>query len=166
MEPCSNNSFDSRPCHSQADIDAFMASEGNFFYTIYFLNPLLNPGQEDYLTYYLEDSNYVIFSSTGAEEAQILVEDYTINTDESIIPFAATTTETGGVVTKNAIKNRYTFGPDYPIYGGFYIFKSPLSQTIERKFEKIDEILSYIGGLFGTVAICLFIVSVYNGYSF
>ena len=52
------------------------------------------------------------------------------------------------------------------MYACFFLFKSPISQSIERRFEKIDEILAYIGGLFGTVAICLFIVSVYNGYSF
>ncbi len=46
------------------------------------------------------------------------------------------------------------------------IFKSPISRSISRSFQKIDEILSYIGGLFGTIAICLFLVNVYNSYSF
>jgi hypothetical protein len=45
-------------------------------------------------------------------------------------------------------------------------FKSPISKSIDRSFQKIDEILSYIGGLFGTIAICLFLVNLYNSYSF
>jgi hypothetical protein len=45
-------------------------------------------------------------------------------------------------------------------------FKSPISKSIGRSFQKIDEILSYIGGLFGTIAICLFLINIYNSYSF
>lgn len=41
-----------------------------------------------------------------------------------------------------------------------------MSRSYERNFQKLDEILSYIGGLFGTIAICLFIVNAYNGHSF
>lgn len=51
-------------------------------------------------------------------------------------------------------------------YAQISFYKSPNSKIITRDFQKIDEILSYIGGLFGTIAIMLFIVGVYNGYSY
>ncbi len=71
-------------------------------------------------------------------------------------------------MTKNCIKNRYTIDRNdtEAVYSTIIIFKSPISKTIERSFQKIDEILSYIGGLFGTIAICLFLANVYNSYSF
>jgi hypothetical protein len=96
------------------------------------------------------------------------MEDFTITTDESIIPFATNKVETGGIVTKNCIKNHYEIDPSNPapLYSTMMFFKSPISKSIDRSFQKIDEILSYIGGLFGTIAICLFLVNIYNSYSF
>lgn len=46
----------------------------NFYFAIYFINPLLNPDSIDYLSHYMEDSNYIIFSARGGEEvAQIAI---------------------------------------------------------------------------------------------
>lgn len=72
------------------------------------------------------------------------------------------------MVTKNCIKNRYTIDPNdpSPLYSTMFFFKSPISKKIQRSYQKIDQILSYIGGLFGTIAICLFLVNIYNSYSF
>lgn len=53
-----------------------------------------------------------------------------------------------------------------PVYGTFFFYKSPISRNIQRNYQKIDEVFSYIGGLFGTIAICLFMVNIYNSYSF
>ena len=71
-------------------------------------------------------------------------------------------------MTKTCIKNRYTLSPTDPeaLYATFFVYKSPISQKIERSFRKLDDVLSYIGGLFGTIAICLFFVNLYNSYSF
>jgi hypothetical protein len=168
VEGCTNSTEFSVPCAPQSEIDQLFANETNFFYTIYFINPLINPDSEDFLSYYLEDLNYVMFSATAGEECQLFMEDYHIETDESILPLAETRTDEGGIVTKNCIKNRYTIDPTNPepLYATFFIYKSPISKSIERSFQKIDEILSYIGGLFGTIAICFFFVNIYNSYSF
>jgi hypothetical protein len=52
------------------------ASNGTLFFTLYFLNPLINPDSQSYLKYYLEDSNYIAFSQNGGEESRLFVEDY------------------------------------------------------------------------------------------
>jgi hypothetical protein len=165
VRPCSNRSGEERECAEQGVIDDFLSENGNFFFTAYFLNPLINADQQNYLTYYLEDSNYIIFSTTGGEEAQIHIQDFTIETDQSILPYSQIKTEKGGMVTRNALKNRYTIA-SAESYCTFFFFKSPTSLAITRSFQKIDEVLSYLGGLFGTIAIALFIVNVYNSYSF
>ncbi len=165
---CTNSSDFRYNCASDAEIDQFFKDEQTFFYTIYFINPLLNSDSQEYLSYYLEDSNYVIFSATGGEECQLWMEDFTITTDESILPFSEENVETGGIVTKNCIKNHYEISANdtAPLYSTITFFKSPISRTINRSFQKIDEILSYVGGLFGTIAICLFLANTYNSYSF
>ena len=70
----------------------------------------------------------------------------------------------GGIITKNAIKNHYDHVDG--LFATFFIFKSPRSLTIGRSFQKLDEVLAYIGGLFGAVSIAFFLVSIYNEYSF
>jgi predicted adenine nucleotide alpha hydrolase (AANH) superfamily ATPase len=45
-----------RPCASSQDIDAFFANNSQkIYFTIYFINPRINPDQAEYLTYYMED---------------------------------------------------------------------------------------------------------------
>lgn len=95
-----------------------------------------------------------------------MVQDYNIETDDSISPFSVMVYNEGGIVDKSAIKNRYTISDDNTNYCTFFFYKSANSLQISRSYQKLDEILSYIGGLFGTIALCLFFVKIYNGYSF
>ena len=95
-----------------------------------------------------------------------MMSDYSITTDDSITPLQDIKTESGGIIIDNAIKNRYEISADNSVYCTFFIYKSPLSYEINRSYEKLDEILSYIGGLFGTIVLMLFIIRIYNGCSF
>lgn len=51
-------------------------------------------------------------------------------------------------------------------YLKFYLRKSSLSLELDRNFEKIDDTLSYIGGLFSTILSCLILVGKYNETSY
>jgi hypothetical protein len=128
------------------------------------LNPLINPDNDEYLTYYLEDSNYITFSQHGGEEGRLLVEDFQISTDESILPFSNYLLESGGIITQNALKSTYTEITD--TYAIFFFYKSPTSKMYDRNFQKLDEVFAYIGGLFGIILIAFFLVSNYNTYKF
>lgn len=48
-----------------------------------------------------------------------------------------------------------TFAVDQT-YASFYLFKSPTTIIYTRSFQKLDEVLSYIGGLFGTIIMAFF----------
>lgn len=52
------------------------------------------------------------------------------------------------------------------MYAVFYFYKSATSNVITRSFEKLDNTLSYIGGLFSTILIFFFVVGSYNTYKF
>jgi hypothetical protein len=92
------------------------------------------------------------------------VDDYSIETDSSIMPLTNIQTESGGIVTTPSIKNIFLRITDN--YAEFIFYKSTTSNNITRSFEKLDNVFSYIGGLFGTVLIFFFLVSSYNTYKF
>ncbi len=81
VRKCTNSSNFTYPCASEAEIDLFFQQEKNFFYTVYFINPLINADNQEFLSYYLEDSNYAIFSAIAGEECQLWMEDFKITTD-------------------------------------------------------------------------------------
>ena len=92
------------------------------------------------------------------------MDDYEISTDQSILPNSDIQTETGGIVTRSALKSTYVGTSD--IYAYFLISKSPISVTYDRSFQKLDDVFSYIGGLFGTMFIFFFLISAYNTYKY
>jgi hypothetical protein len=51
-------------------------------------------------------------------------------------------------------------------YCSFTFAKSENLKMYDRSFQKLDDLLSYIGGLFGTITICLFFVRAYNESAF
>lgn len=54
---------------------------GQFILNQLFINPLLNPGSHSYLDYYLEDRNYIAFTTQMGTYSNAHVQDYTIITD-------------------------------------------------------------------------------------
>ena len=60
VSKCNNATDPSRPCATPAEIEAFLRSDSQFYWTPYFMNPLINPQNDNYLTYYLEDKWYVM----------------------------------------------------------------------------------------------------------
>ena len=81
VKKCTNESDPSRPCADPSQIEAFFEDQKSFFFTIYFINPLINPTNEEYLTYYLEDNNYIIFTKSLGAEGVLFMEGYSITTD-------------------------------------------------------------------------------------
>ena len=51
------------------------------------------------MRYYLEYRNFIMFSSANGEQCQLMMEDYTIEIGESIVPVSQTDTTSGGIVT-------------------------------------------------------------------
>lgn len=67
-----------------------------------------------------------------------MVQDFTIETDDSISPFPVMLTESGGIVDKSAIKNRFDISADNNNYCTFFFYKSPNSLKISRSYQKLD----------------------------
>ena len=65
INPCMDFLDPSRPCARSSGVKAlFNHLSDAIRYKIYFTNPLINPGQKEYKSYYLESTKYISFGST------------------------------------------------------------------------------------------------------
>ena len=79
VSPC-NNSFDpTKPCVNESVIDAsILANGGQLYAHLAFVNPLINPGNTNYLDYYINDLNFILFSKQNGAFSNLYVEEYQI----------------------------------------------------------------------------------------
>ena len=88
------------------------------------------------------------FSSTLASLGFVNMGTYTILDDKSYLPTNVYTEQTGTYIEKFATNTVSNNGLNY---AGLSIYKSTKTITYQRTIGKIDEILSYVGGLFGLI---------------
>lgn len=79
----------------------------------------------------------------------IHVQDYTIETDVSLLPFAQTKIDEGVIIPE--LFQTIPYEVTGEIYSSFYFLKSSSKTTYSRAFNKIDQFFSYVGGLIGTI---------------
>ncbi len=148
----------------QTAIDELMRNKTNFYLSLQYINPVINPNEPDYMSYYLEGNDYVIFSATQGSEAWFFFSDYQITTDNSIFPFSQNSEETGVLVEYKAINHPYTVS-EYTGYANLYLAKSSNSLKYNRSVQKISAVFSYIGGLVGALTAILFLLKNYTATS-
>jgi len=137
---------------------------GQFFFSFLYVNPLINPGDSNYLDYFLEDRNYMRFTTQLGMMSSGFVKDYSIITDVSLMPYSQTVEDDGVVITDLFQNIAYQVTNDN--YASFFLMKSSSSVAYQRSFNKIDSFLSYVGGLVGTILGFMLIVQAYTEMSF
>lgn len=90
--------------------------------------------------------------------------DYTIATDDSILPYTHTTTTTGCIVEKMSITHPYAV-MNKESFAWIYLAKSDNSLKYNRQVQKISAVFSYIGGLIGAITAILFLIKAYTDTS-
>jgi hypothetical protein len=63
--PCKNQTSNDT-CASQEEISNLFTAYGNFYMTVNYINPVINPNEQEYISYYIQGNDYVIFSETIA----------------------------------------------------------------------------------------------------
>lgn len=77
INPCISYLHPDKPCASAEEVsNLFKARNDAIRFKIYYTNPLINSGEKDYKSYYLETSNYILFGATIGGEAYIYASDY------------------------------------------------------------------------------------------
>ena len=124
----------------------------------------MNPDSVDFIDYYLEDKNYVLFGPQIASETFLYITDFTINSDNSIWPYESETTDHGFFVKDLAVNHPYQYSQGN-YYVGFYLAKSSDSYFYKRVVQKISEVFSFVGGIIGACSAVLFFVHYYTDFS-
>lgn len=141
-------------CKTSDEVANYITANEVFGFNFYFVNSLINPDEINPMSYFLDDTNNFPFSITTGTACNFYVQSYTINTDNSLLPFDEINTMTGGKSPVPAQMTTYTITSSGE-YMRFYIRKSPVSEIYTRGFFKFDDLLSYIGGLFGLIAMVI-----------
>jgi hypothetical protein len=65
VSPCIDWLDPHRPCANKSEVQAAFDDVNDAIrFKVYYTNPLINPGQKNYKSYYLESSNYINFGAT------------------------------------------------------------------------------------------------------
>jgi len=86
IKKCNDITDPTRKCRNATEISTYLTANSHFFLNVYFLNSLVNPNSEQYITYYLEDRNYVQFTTNVGGLVNVFVSRYEVTTDHSVWP--------------------------------------------------------------------------------
>ena len=78
IKTCNSSLNSSRPCANQTLLTSLMSTTGSFIANLYYVNPLINPGNTEYIDYEVNDINYLSFNLLEGTAATGIVEDFTI----------------------------------------------------------------------------------------
>lgn len=166
ISQCTNNSlYPGTTCKTATDVANFVKTNGPFTVNIYFINPVINPGEKEFVSYYLEDSNYFAFDTTTGISANVFHNDFTVTSDNSIMPWSESKDVSGTQVLQTAVGQTFQVQSNNQ-YFKFYWRKSASKIQVNRSFQKLDQTFSYIGGLFGTIILLLIFLKFYSKYSY
>ncbi|CAD8049224.1 unnamed protein product [Paramecium primaurelia] len=154
-------------CASKDVMEKWLSSEGSYRIRIYMTNTVVNPSKPtNYIQGYLDDEVYFQFVPFKlSRQSDIFFKKYQINTDESLVP-VFDDEQIENVFTKEPADFRdiTTLGsPTDKQYIALYFRRSPYTKYITRSFQKVDDLLSYLGGFVNIVVVFLgFFVAFYN----
>ncbi|CAD8123994.1 unnamed protein product [Paramecium sonneborni] len=163
----SGNNFSWKPqCKTEEEMLKQLKSSGSFRFQIYTTNYLINPGSPKHFIqpYIAIEQFYSFVPNAMFVQSDIFIRPRTITTDDGILMYPQQSTQT--YITRDYMDNREQSAisgltPGY--YGAFYFVRSPYSYAISRKFMRLDELLSYLGGFSQfMIAVIGVIIKFYN----
>ncbi|CAD8143459.1 unnamed protein product [Paramecium octaurelia] len=154
-------------CASKEVMDKWLSSEGSYRIRIYMTNTVVNPSKPtDYIQGYLDDEVYFQFVPFKlSRQSDIFFKKYQINTDQSLVPvFDDEQVENVFMKEPADFRDITTLGSATDKqYIALYFRRSPYTKYITRQFQKVDDLLSYLGGFVNIVVVFLgFFVAFYN----
>ncbi|CAD8093885.1 unnamed protein product [Paramecium primaurelia] len=144
---CQNN--EKVKCASQQEIDEYLQTMGSFKISIYTINQIINPYKQQYRSVFLDDQIYFTFVPHQINrQANIYFRKYEFLNDQSLMPFSDIQEDTVYQIDKTDIKEMSDIGTSSDlIYGTFNFQLNPFKTKFVRNYQKIDELLSNLGGI-------------------
>ena len=147
-------------CKTDAEFNSYIASEQAFYFNVFYTNTLLNKDQLIPTQPVFEDKLYLKTSNSLGIDMNMYISEFNMETDNSLYPWEAKETKNGLIVDPNE-KEQWNYIPNDNTMTKVYFRKSDNKVYITRSFRKIDDMLSYIGGLFGIIAVLFGVLMTY-----
>ncbi|CAD8200045.1 unnamed protein product [Paramecium pentaurelia] len=137
-------------CAKQSEINEHLNREGQFKLQIYQVNNVINPkAPEQYYQSYLDGEMYFTFVPKKlSRQTNLYYRKYDFQNDDSLIPFFKSINDKELIVRQSVDYRDLTeIGRDTDEnYAIAYLRRSQFSEFINRRYIKIDELLSFLGG--------------------
>ncbi|EAS04030.1 transmembrane protein, putative (macronuclear) [Tetrahymena thermophila SB210] len=168
---CSNNTLPNalwKPvCKSDQQFEAYFNKTQNIRFKIFTSNFVINALEsKNYVNSYVEDSIFFLIQNKNSYiTSDIYFSENVIQTDESLLPFPSILNETIVNFQAGNFRPQYTFGQVGDVFADFFIRKDPFVYKTNRSFQKVTQIISYIGGFAQIfILVTAILVSQYNEY--
>ena len=124
------------------------------------VNPLVQPDKIDPITSYVDDENYMTVSAELGQWINVDIAEYEVETDDSLMPITSISRE-GGAMLSGQYRS-YHIQASQGFLAAARFRKSANKIKFSRSFHKLDETVSYAGGLIGVVVGLFFLMSPYT----
>ncbi|CAD8116674.1 unnamed protein product [Paramecium sonneborni] len=136
-------------CASLEQFNNAFAKDGFFKLQVYQINTVVNPGSpNNYLETYLDSDLYFNFvPKSFINMANIYYRQYEINNDNSIVPFKEIEKQKIILRTSEDFRDlSLTSTLNNQNYAEIFLRRSQMNALIDRNYQQIGELLSYLGG--------------------
>ncbi|CAD8150235.1 unnamed protein product [Paramecium octaurelia] len=151
-------------CANEQVKQQYLNKEGQFKLQLYQINTIINLNKpQNYLTQFLDSDMYFTFVPKKlSRQANIYFRESKIINDNSLLPYKDYA-ETTAIVRKNEdFRDLTELGRDTDDqYAIVYMRRSQFTQIVYRKFLKLGELLSYLGGVVQIMRLLFGIVIVF-----
>lgn len=95
------------------------------------MNSIINPQEPEYIEYYLEDRQWIIFGSEMGAELDMYLTEIDITSDNSILPY---TDHKMDIVYYIDLNSKYLplLRTNDSLYATFFVMKDPILKTYNR----------------------------------
>ncbi|CAD8109349.1 unnamed protein product [Paramecium sonneborni] len=153
-------------CSSQEDKAKYLTSNAQFKLQIFQINTVVNPLKpRNYKSVFIDGDMYFSFVPYKlARLANVFYRQFIVNNDQSIMPYQDVEQEKVIVRKAEDFRDLTELGRDKDdSFAVVYLRRSPFTETINRKFQKLGELLSYLGGFMQIMKLIFgFAIAFYN----
>ncbi|CAD8121277.1 unnamed protein product [Paramecium sonneborni] len=151
-------------CASNETISKWLLEQRQYRVKIYITNQMISPLKGDnFVQSYLDDELFFSFiPQVIGKEADIFFTKYLMKTDNNLLP-TGDTFDTKELFAKEQGDYRDQNSYASETYASIYLRRSPYTTYISRSYQKLDKMLSILGGFANIVIVVLgFVVGMYN----
>ncbi|CAD8200362.1 unnamed protein product [Paramecium pentaurelia] len=161
-----NSSYWNPQCADEQQKTNYLKNEGQFKLQVFQINSMINPQQaQNYKTMYLDSDMYFSFVPQKLVRlANVYYRQYIVNNDESLLPYQDIKAEEMIIRKAEDFRDLTELGRETDTnFATLYLRRSPFTEIINRNYQKVGDLLSYLGGFMQILKVIFgFFIAFYN----